>query len=129
MPLTHQHPFLCEEYPSSWIFQQQAITEEVDRGYMSALTSMTRDQWARVQRRCEGMHGAALSAVPGIFGERPESALAANSGTMIVGVLSVLLDIGSNINIIGLKTAQTCERVSRSDGHGVKILNLTKRLH
>eukprot|EP00959_Pyramimonas_sp_CCMP1952_P038555 806915-Pyramimonas_sp.AAC.1 len=56
-------------------------------------------------------------------------ALAANSETMVDGTLTILLDIGSNANIIGLKTAQTFERVSRSHGHGVKKLSLTKRLY
>eukprot|EP00959_Pyramimonas_sp_CCMP1952_P225624 4718098-Pyramimonas_sp.AAC.1 len=74
------------------------------------------------------MRGATLSEVPGIFGERHELALAANSGTMVNGMLTILLGIGRNINIIGLKTAQTFERVSRSHGHDIKKLNITKRL-
>eukprot|EP00959_Pyramimonas_sp_CCMP1952_P261844 5475239-Pyramimonas_sp.AAC.1 len=48
---------------------------------------------------------------------------------MMDGMLAILLDIGSNINIIGLKTAQTFERVSRSHGHDIKKLNLSKRLY
>eukprot|EP00959_Pyramimonas_sp_CCMP1952_P115909 2423168-Pyramimonas_sp.AAC.1 len=60
--------------------------------------------------RRKGMRGAALSAEPGIFGgERHELALTVNSGTMIDGMLSILLDIGSNMNIIGLKTAEAYE--------------------
>eukprot|EP00959_Pyramimonas_sp_CCMP1952_P370806 7765947-Pyramimonas_sp.AAC.1 len=48
---------------------------------------------------------------------------------MVGGTLTILLDIGSNINITGLKTAQTFERVSRPHGHDIKRLNLTRRLH
>eukprot|EP00959_Pyramimonas_sp_CCMP1952_P218850 4576223-Pyramimonas_sp.AAC.1 len=48
---------------------------------------------------------------------------------MFDGMLTILLDIGSNINIIGLKTAQTFERAPRSHGHDVKKLNLPKRLY
>eukprot|EP00959_Pyramimonas_sp_CCMP1952_P332511 6962695-Pyramimonas_sp.AAC.1 len=48
---------------------------------------------------------------------------------MVDGMLTILLDIGSNINIIGLKTAQTFERVSRSHGRDIKKLDLTKRLY
>eukprot|EP00959_Pyramimonas_sp_CCMP1952_P278178 5815396-Pyramimonas_sp.AAC.1 len=43
--------------------------------------------------------------------------------------LTILLDIGSNINIIGLKTAQIFGQVSRSHGHAIKKLNLAKRLY
>eukprot|EP00959_Pyramimonas_sp_CCMP1952_P461050 9480943-Pyramimonas_sp.AAC.1 len=55
--------------------------------------------------------------------------LANASGTMINGALTILLNIGSNINIIGLKTAQTFEPVSRPHGRAIKRLNLTKRLY
>eukprot|EP00959_Pyramimonas_sp_CCMP1952_P365509 7654989-Pyramimonas_sp.AAC.1 len=52
-------------------------------------------RWVLDQRRRSGMRGAALSAVPDIFGERHELALAANSGTMLKGILPILLDNGS----------------------------------
>eukprot|EP00959_Pyramimonas_sp_CCMP1952_P401622 8415350-Pyramimonas_sp.AAC.1 len=68
---------------------------------------MTRGQWVLDQRRRKGMRGTALSAVLGIFGEKHELALAANSETMIDGTLPILVDIGSNINIISAKTART----------------------
>eukprot|EP00959_Pyramimonas_sp_CCMP1952_P141323 2958003-Pyramimonas_sp.AAC.1 len=48
---------------------------------------------------------------------------------MVDGMLTILLDIGSNVNIVGLQTAQTFERVSRSRGHDIKKLILTKRLY
>eukprot|EP00959_Pyramimonas_sp_CCMP1952_P283996 5936424-Pyramimonas_sp.AAC.1 len=48
---------------------------------------------------------------------------------MVDGMLTSLLDIGSNIGIIGLKTAQTFERVSHSRGHDIRKVNLTKRLY
>eukprot|EP00959_Pyramimonas_sp_CCMP1952_P100839 2109431-Pyramimonas_sp.AAC.1 len=48
---------------------------------------------------------------------------------MVDGMLTILLDIGSNVNIIGLRTAQTFERAPRPRGHGSKKLNLTKRLY
>eukprot|EP00959_Pyramimonas_sp_CCMP1952_P318830 6670917-Pyramimonas_sp.AAC.1 len=48
---------------------------------------------------------------------------------MVDGMLTIRLDIGSNINIFGSKTAQTFDRVSRSHGHDIKKLNLTKRLY
>eukprot|EP00959_Pyramimonas_sp_CCMP1952_P078464 1640065-Pyramimonas_sp.AAC.2 len=92
---------------------------------MNVSTSLTRGQWVLGQRRRKGMHGSTLSDVPGIFGERHEVALAANSGAMLDGTLTILLAIGSTINTIDLKTAQTFERVSRSHGHDVKILNQT----
>eukprot|EP00959_Pyramimonas_sp_CCMP1952_P338393 7086683-Pyramimonas_sp.AAC.1 len=47
---------------------------------------------------------------------------------MVGGMLTILLDIGSNALVIGLKTAQTFDRVSRSHGHDIKMLNLSKRL-
>eukprot|EP00959_Pyramimonas_sp_CCMP1952_P104064 2175066-Pyramimonas_sp.AAC.1 len=48
---------------------------------------------------------------------------------MVDGMLTISLCILSNINIIGLEKAQTFERASRSHGHRVKKLNLTKRLY
>eukprot|EP00959_Pyramimonas_sp_CCMP1952_P408669 8564505-Pyramimonas_sp.AAC.1 len=113
MPLSQHNPHMYDEYPPAWIFQRQLITEEEARGSMHVFTSLTRNEWVLEQRRRKGMHGTTLSDAPGIFGERHELALAANSGTMIDGLLPILLDVGSNINISGLKTAQTFERVSR----------------
>eukprot|EP00959_Pyramimonas_sp_CCMP1952_P434877 9105859-Pyramimonas_sp.AAC.1 len=46
------------------------------------------------------MRGTTLSEVPGLFGESHDLALAANSGTMVDGALTILLDIGSSIDII-----------------------------
>eukprot|EP00959_Pyramimonas_sp_CCMP1952_P324060 6782266-Pyramimonas_sp.AAC.1 len=96
---------------------------------MNVFTSLSRDDWVLEQRRRKGMHGTTLSEVPGIFGERHELALVANSGAMVDGILTILLDIGSNINIIGLEAAQTFEQASRSHGRAIKKLNLTKRLY
>eukprot|EP00959_Pyramimonas_sp_CCMP1952_P096932 2026177-Pyramimonas_sp.AAC.1 len=45
--------------------------------------SLSRNDWVLEQRRRKGMRGTTLSEVPGLFGERRELALAANSGTMI----------------------------------------------
>eukprot|EP00959_Pyramimonas_sp_CCMP1952_P038693 809857-Pyramimonas_sp.AAC.1 len=66
---------------------------------MNVFTSLTWNDWVLEQRRRNGMYGTTLSAVPGIFGERHELALAANSGAMVDGMLTIPLDIGSNINI------------------------------
>eukprot|EP00959_Pyramimonas_sp_CCMP1952_P003334 69205-Pyramimonas_sp.AAC.1 len=96
---------------------------------MNVFTSLTRNDWVLEQRRRNGMHGTTLSEVTGIFGERHELALAANSGAMAGGMLTILLGMGSNINIIGLKTAQTFEQASRPRGHNIQKLNLTKRLY
>eukprot|EP00959_Pyramimonas_sp_CCMP1952_P081879 1710292-Pyramimonas_sp.AAC.1 len=74
------------------------------------------------------MHGTTVTTDRGFSGERHELASAANSGTMIDGTLSILLDIGSNISIIGLETAQTFERVSRAQGHDMR-LNLSRPLY
>eukprot|EP00959_Pyramimonas_sp_CCMP1952_P280535 5864029-Pyramimonas_sp.AAC.1 len=67
----------------------------------SRLCKETIGCWSRGAAR--GMYGTTLSEVPGIFGERHELALSAHSGTMVDRMLTVLLDIGSNINTIGLK--------------------------
>eukprot|EP00959_Pyramimonas_sp_CCMP1952_P113317 2368522-Pyramimonas_sp.AAC.1 len=52
--------------------------------------------------------------------------LAANSGAMIDGMLTIMLDIGCNINIIGLNTARTFEPASRSHGHDITKSNQSK---
>eukprot|EP00959_Pyramimonas_sp_CCMP1952_P101686 2127337-Pyramimonas_sp.AAC.1 len=88
------------EYTSAWIFEKHPITEEEARGYMNVFTSLTRNDWVLEQRRRKVMYGTTLSAVPGIFGDRHGLALAANSGAMVDGMLAILLEIGSNINII-----------------------------
>eukprot|EP00959_Pyramimonas_sp_CCMP1952_P154881 3240447-Pyramimonas_sp.AAC.1 len=77
------HPCTYGEYPTAWIFEANSITEEEAPGYMNAFTSLSRHDWVLEQRRREGLHGATVSEVPGLFGERHELALAANSGTMI----------------------------------------------
>eukprot|EP00959_Pyramimonas_sp_CCMP1952_P447886 9378508-Pyramimonas_sp.AAC.1 len=46
---------------------------------------------------------------------------------MINDMMSSILDTGSNINSIGVETAQTLEQVSRPHGHAINRLNLTKR--
>eukprot|EP00959_Pyramimonas_sp_CCMP1952_P051593 1078232-Pyramimonas_sp.AAC.1 len=113
MPLSAQHPHMCDEHRAPIGLDLRETSHHRRRG---------------TRRRRKGTHGTTLSGVPGIFGDRHELALAANSGTIVDGALTILLDIGSNINIIGLKTAQTFERVSRSLGHDIKKLDLTKRL-
>eukprot|EP00959_Pyramimonas_sp_CCMP1952_P230205 4812894-Pyramimonas_sp.AAC.1 len=77
------------------------------------------------------MRGTTLSAVPGIFGERHELALTANSGNMVDGMPTAPLDICSNSSQhhwFGNCTAQTFGRASRSHGNDIKKLDLTKRL-
>eukprot|EP00959_Pyramimonas_sp_CCMP1952_P048580 1014311-Pyramimonas_sp.AAC.1 len=70
IPLAEQHPYRHDEYPSSWISPKHPITQEEATGYMNVFTSIARDQWALYQRCPKGMHGATMSAVLGIFGER-----------------------------------------------------------
>eukprot|EP00959_Pyramimonas_sp_CCMP1952_P097502 2038161-Pyramimonas_sp.AAC.1 len=96
-------PYTYDEYPAARIFERSPITEEEARGYMNVSTSLSRNDWVLEQRRRKGMHGTTFSEVPGPFGGRRELALAANSGTMINGMWTILLDIGSNITCIGLK--------------------------
>eukprot|EP00959_Pyramimonas_sp_CCMP1952_P043521 910200-Pyramimonas_sp.AAC.1 len=88
------HPYTHDEYPTTWIFERNPITEEEARGYMNAFTSLSRNNWVLEQRRREGLRGTTVSEVPGLFGERHELALAANSGSMINGMLIIILDTG-----------------------------------
>eukprot|EP00959_Pyramimonas_sp_CCMP1952_P312058 6531236-Pyramimonas_sp.AAC.1 len=71
------HPYMHDEYHEAWIFGKDP------RGYMNAVTSLSRNDWALEQRRRRGLHGTTAPEVPGIFGERHELASAANSGIMI----------------------------------------------
>eukprot|EP00959_Pyramimonas_sp_CCMP1952_P423118 8863277-Pyramimonas_sp.AAC.1 len=64
-----------------------------------------------------------------MLGERHVSALAANSGTVIDGILFPLMDVGSNINIESSGIAQTVERGLRSHGCDIKDLDLEKILY
>eukprot|EP00959_Pyramimonas_sp_CCMP1952_P324760 6797764-Pyramimonas_sp.AAC.1 len=101
LPLSSaQHPHVHDEYPPAWIFEKNPIAEAEARGYTNVFTPLTRSDLVLEQWRRKGLHGITLSEMPGIFGERHELALAANSGTTVDGALLVLLDIGSNINII-----------------------------
>eukprot|EP00959_Pyramimonas_sp_CCMP1952_P416785 8731863-Pyramimonas_sp.AAC.1 len=120
-------PCAYNEYPTAWIFEKNPITEEEARGYMNVFTSLSRNDWVLEQRRRRGMCGTTLSEVPGLFGGRHELALAANSGTMVDGMLAILLDILSSSLV--KQTAHMFEQVSRSHGHATKKLNLTKRLY
>jgi len=76
--------------------------------------------------------GATLTTVEGAVpyaGKRLTLALAANTGTMIDNMLTLLLDIGSNINIIGLETAQIFENIALANGHTMRRLNISPPLH
>eukprot|EP00959_Pyramimonas_sp_CCMP1952_P207441 4339376-Pyramimonas_sp.AAC.1 len=120
MPTTSAtRPRMYDEYPTAWILEKNLIAEEEARGYMNVFTSLSRNDWVLEQKRRKGMHGTTLSEVPGIFGERNGLALAANSGTMVDGMLTTVLGVGSSIKIIG----------TPSHGHAIKKLNLAKRLH
>eukprot|EP00959_Pyramimonas_sp_CCMP1952_P380680 7975756-Pyramimonas_sp.AAC.1 len=50
---------------------------------MDAFTSLSRNDWVLEERRREGMHGATVPDMLGLFGERRELALAASSGNVI----------------------------------------------
>eukprot|EP00959_Pyramimonas_sp_CCMP1952_P304136 6365427-Pyramimonas_sp.AAC.1 len=67
MPLSSQHPHMCDEYPSAWISEKHPITDEEARGYMNVFTSLIRNERALEQRRVKGTHGTTLSDAPGIF--------------------------------------------------------------
>ena len=47
-------------------------------------------------------------------------ALAANPATQVEGENTILMDIGSNINIIGVRVAQNFERAAMRHGHSIK---------
>eukprot|EP00959_Pyramimonas_sp_CCMP1952_P101273 2118677-Pyramimonas_sp.AAC.1 len=123
------HPYTRDEYPTACVFERNPITEEEARGYMNIFIPLSRHEWALEHRRSKGLHGTTVFEVPGLLGGRHELALAANSGTMVNGMLIIIWDIGSNINIIGLKTTQNFVQISRSHGHAIKRLNLTRRLY
>eukprot|EP00959_Pyramimonas_sp_CCMP1952_P005787 121199-Pyramimonas_sp.AAC.1 len=57
MSLSSQHPHMYDEHPSAWVCEKHPITEEEARGYMSALTSLRRNDWVLEQRRRRGTHG------------------------------------------------------------------------
>ena len=64
-----------------------------------------------------------ITSVPGAppyERQRPTLALAANTGTLVEGQNTILMDIGSNINIIGLQTAQNFERTIVRHGLSIK---------
>eukprot|EP00959_Pyramimonas_sp_CCMP1952_P089564 1873631-Pyramimonas_sp.AAC.1 len=92
------------------LLKQKPITEEEARGCMNVFTSLSRNDWAWEQRRRKGMHGTTLSEVPGLFGERHALPLAADSGTMVDGMLTIVVDIGSKINIIVFKRHRRSNR-------------------
>eukprot|EP00959_Pyramimonas_sp_CCMP1952_P442845 9270485-Pyramimonas_sp.AAC.1 len=129
MPLASApRPHVHDEYPAAWISEKNPPAEEGPRGDMNVFTSLMRNDWAFELRRRKGMPGTALSEVPGVVGERHDWPWP-QSGTMVDGMLTILLGIGSTVNVVGLKTAQTFERAPRSHGHGIKKLNLSRRLY
>eukprot|EP00959_Pyramimonas_sp_CCMP1952_P023207 488213-Pyramimonas_sp.AAC.2 len=71
--------FTYDEYPSAWAFERNPIAEEEARGCINVFASLSRNDWVLDQGRRKGMHGTAVSEVPGLFGERHLLALAANS--------------------------------------------------
>eukprot|EP00959_Pyramimonas_sp_CCMP1952_P425209 8906699-Pyramimonas_sp.AAC.1 len=91
MPTTSaSRPCARDEFPTAWIFERSPIAEGEARGCVNVFTSLSRNDWVLEQWRRKGMYGTTLSAVPAIFGERHELALAANSGAMVDGMLTIL---------------------------------------
>eukprot|EP00959_Pyramimonas_sp_CCMP1952_P234312 4895930-Pyramimonas_sp.AAC.1 len=81
------------------------------------------------QRRRKGLHGTTVSEVSGIVGERHELVLAASIETMINGMSTILLDLGSTISLFGVKTAQTFEQrlYVSGVGHGAAMCDKSLR--
>eukprot|EP00959_Pyramimonas_sp_CCMP1952_P266932 5580795-Pyramimonas_sp.AAC.1 len=61
------------------LLKRVLVRKEEGRGYMNVFTSLSRNDWVLELRRRKGLHGATVSGIHGIFGERHELALAANS--------------------------------------------------
>jgi len=103
IPLTQQPPPLIE-YPPDWILLDYPMTQQEHMAWFSSCTHLRKQEWVLEQRRRRDEVGTTLTTVEGAYpyaGERLTLALAANTGTVIDNMLTLLLDIGSNTNIIG----------------------------
>ena len=126
MRLTQTNPAEGLEYPSDAILRAHPITQEEHEGYSSTWSSLRLPEWVLEQRRRRNEVGAHIIQVPYSGPDRirqsalPTVALAANPATQVEGENTILMDIGSNINICGVRVAQSLERAALRHGYHVK---------
>ena len=124
MRLTQTNPAEGLEYPSDAILREHPITQSEHEGYSSTWSTLRLPEWVLEQRRRRNEIGAGdrIISVPYSGPDRirqaalPTVALAANPATQVEGENTVLMDIGSNINICGVKVAQNLERAAMRHG-------------
>ena len=100
--------------------------------WCSTWSHLRKPEWVLEQRRRRNEVGMTTTSVPGAppyDNHRPTLALATNTGTVIQGQNTILMDIGSNINIVGLKTAQNFERTCRDYGLSIKKSRIDPALY
>ena len=86
------------------ILNMAPITPVESAAYAAIYTDMPRHQWVLEQRRLKGLHG---QDVVNIRTERGVTTLATGkTGTRLPDQISLLVDLGRNINISGLKEAR-----------------------
>ena len=126
MSLTQTNPAEGLEYPTDAIFRAHPITQEEHEGYSSTWSALRKPEWVLEQRRRRNEVGAHIVQVPYSGPDRirqvplPTVALAANPATQIEDENTILMDIGSNVNIVGVRVAQNFERAALRNGHSIK---------
>ena len=99
---------------------------------MSSWSHLNKPEWVLEQRRRRHERGTVIESVPGVHPYQscmPSLALATNTGTVVPDRLTILMDIGSNINICGLKTAQDFETKCALHGLTIKKSNIKPALY
>ena len=119
---TWQNPAIGLEYPPELTLETHPITREEHDAYNATWASLRKSDWVLEQRRRRNEVGANIVRVPGVppcIGDA-SVALATNPATLVAGENTILMDIGSNVNIIGILTAQNFERTAARHGHAVR---------
>ena len=109
VPLVQRHPTETREFPSDRILEAHPMTHDEHIAWMSTWSHLSKPEWVLEQRRRRHERGTVVERIQGAWPNEsvmPGIALATNTGTTVQDRLTILMDIGSNINICGLKTAQ-----------------------
>ena len=131
-PLTQRHPTETREFPPDGILLDHPVTYEEHIAWMSSWSHLRKPDWVLEQRRRRHERGTVIESVPGVHPYQscmPSLALATNTGTVVPDRLTILMDIGSNINICGLKTAQDFETKCALHGLTIKKSNIKPALY
>ena len=103
------------------------ITAVERAAHASLYTHLTLQQWVLEQRRLKAVHGQEIVEFDTHAGAT--TLATGKSGTTFDDEISLLVDLGSSINIIGLKEANRFMEIARRHGLDLDVMTLNRVLY